>query len=298
MEKRISNNNLPLWLTLFVSAGLVVLLYAPVFTYFIPRWFKEDAYHHCPLVLPIVAWLFWRQRQVLSRLRPIPTLSGLLLLALGLLIYLAGARIGVRMIIGVSLPVVLFGLCAALSGWRTLKLLVIPLLITFFLVPIPRHVLGMIAFPMQIISAKSTALLGHVTGLPVVAHGVNMEMGGFTFQVAEACSGLNSLLALLLATAVLAEIMELSLIRKFLVLIAAPFLVLAANVVRLLSVLWISKFISPQIALNSLVHGTSDIIVYSIAVIFVLLLIGLLKSQSEAPRQESLWRSHSLRSPT
>lgn len=259
---------------LALIAALLVLLYRDVFAYFIPRWFQEAPYRHCPLVPLIVVWLIWRKRKELAGIPPAPSIAGLLLLALGLLVYIAGGRTGVRLIMGASLPLVLLGLAAALMGGPRLRLLTIPLLLTFFLIPAPRHVLGHVAFPMQIVSARASAALGRITGLSVTSQGVLLDLDNFKFEVAQECSGLNSLLALLLASGVLVEIMELPLGRKLLVMAVAPIIVLAANIVRLLSVLWISKFVGPKFALDSLIHGTSDIIVYSMAVVFVLLLIG------------------------
>jgi exosortase len=258
------------------AAGLTALLYGPVFAGLAPRWFKEEAYYHCPFVVAIVAWLVWRRRAALREVEARPGGWGLVILAAGLLVYAAGARTGVHMLSGSSLPMVLMGLAWTLWGRRVFGLVAIPLALSFFLVPVPRHVLGHVAFPMQIASAQAAAVLGKVTGLDVVAHGVNMDSGGFRFVVAQECSGLNSLMALLLASGVLAELMVPSLIGRLVILAAAPFIVLCSNVLRLLTVLWVSQFLGAQTALDSLVHGTSDVIVYSFSVLLAVLLAGYL----------------------
>lgn len=269
------------WTTVGLSAALLVGLYAPVFVYFVPRWFEESPYYHCPIVPLIVAWLIWRRRKELAAARFRPSAAGLGLLALGLLVYVVGARTGARLVVGVSLPIVLLGLCGALMGGKILRRLAVPLALSFFLVPVPRHVLGYVAFPMQIVSAHSAAVVGRATGIPVHAQGVDMHLGDITFTVAQECSGLNSLLALLLATGVMVEIMEMRLFGKLVVMALAPAVVLVANVVRLVSVLWFARFLGADFALNSLVHGTSDLIVYSAAVVLVLFLIDIVRRLTE-----------------
>ncbi len=262
------------WAAAAGAAAAVAVLYAPVFAYFAPRWFQEDAYYHCPFVLGIVAWAVWRRRPELRLVASRPGAWGLVLLACGLLIYVAGGRTGVRLLTGFSLPVVLMGLAWALWGGRVFRLVALPLALSFFLIPVPRHVLGHVAFPMQVVSARSAAVLGSATGLQVVAHGVNMDSEGFRFVVAQECSGLNSLMALVLATAVLAEIMLPSLVGRIAVIAVAPLIVLCSNIVRLVTVLWIAKFVGASTALDSMVHGTSDVIVYAFSVVLSVLLIS------------------------
>ncbi len=257
------------------AAVLLALMYWRLFAYYAQRWLGEDAYRHCPLAIAIVAWLIWRQRARLAKARIEPSYSGLFLLAAGLGLYIVGARIGARVVMGSSLPIVLLGLTGAMWGSSVLRLTAFPLLLSFFMIPIPRHALGLVAFPMQVISAKATGILARLSGLPVIVQGVNMQMSGFTFQVAQECSGLNSLMALILATGVIVELMNLTTRQKIAVFAVVPGIVLVSNIVRLLSVLWLARFLSPDLALASLVHGTSDIVVYSMAVIFVLLAINV-----------------------
>ncbi|MCD6350716.1 MAG: exosortase/archaeosortase family protein [Armatimonadetes bacterium] len=271
--------------TLAMAAVLLAAMYWRVFAHFVPLWLKGSTYAHCAVVPLIVAYLIWRQREHLTALMPQASVTGLVLLVLGLAVYVVGSRIGVRVIIGGSFTLVLLGLAAATMGWRVLRSLAVPLLLTFFLVPVPKHVLGHVAFPMQIISARATGVLGRLSGLAVTTQGVNMDLGGFRFVVAQECSGLNSLLALLLAAGVLVELMDLPLGRKFLVLALAPVIVLASNIVRLLSVLWAAQFFGPQFALDSLIHGTSDLVVYISAVLFLLLLISVLGGRSPSSQE-------------
>lgn len=255
-------------------AAIVVAMYWQVAGYFAHRWVDEDEYHHCLLVPLVVAWLIYRQRDKLSKLSVRPGWRGLGLLAVGGLMYVIAMRTGVRVAIGLSFPVVVVGLVWAALGNSYAKVLAYPLALLVFLVPVPRHMLGHLGMPLQVMSAAGAAKAAPLIGLPVVHDGINLTLHGHTYAVAHECSGLNSLLALLFAGAVLVEIMEVRWLAR-LVLLLTPGIVLAANTVRLTSVLIFAEFAGPQFAMDSLVHGGSDIIVYLVALIFMWLLIDL-----------------------
>jgi len=256
--------NRPSWQpAAWVAAVAAVLagMYAPVIGVYWERWLGEDAYHHCLFVPVVVGWLIWRKRDRLRAMQPRPARAGLVLLGAGLLMYIIAMRIGLRVAVGFSFPVVILGLVWAALGMRHIRALAYSLSLLVFLIPVPRHLLGHVGMPMQVMSATGAARVASLGGLPVVHDGITLSLNGHSYVVAEACSGLNSLMALLFAAAVLVEIMDVAAIGR-LVLLAAPVIVLAANTVRLTSVLLFAEFAGPGFAMDSLVHGGSDIILY------------------------------------
>ncbi len=260
--------------TAWVAAVAAVLagMYTPVAGVYWERWVGEEPYHHCLFVPLVVGWLIWRKRDRLRAIAPRPAPGGLVLLGVALLIYVVAMRIGVRVAVGFTFPIVIIALAWTAMGTRRIRLLAYPLALLFFVIPIPRHVLGHVGMPLQVISAEGAARVAKFGGLAVVHDGIALTLNGHSFVVAEACSGLNSMMALLFAAAVLVEIMEVAALRR-LVLLAAPVIVLAANTVRLTSVLVFAEFAGPGFALDSLVHGGSDIILYLAGLGFMWVLI-------------------------
>lgn len=268
----------PLALTAAAAAVLLAAMYRDVGAYFWQRWVTEDAYHHCLFVPAVVGWLIWRRRETLRELVPAPSWSGLAMVAAGAILYVLAVRTGVRVAIGLSFPILVIGLTWTALGGRYTAAVAYPLVLLLFLIPVPRHILGHIGMPLQVWSAEGAARAGHALGLPVVHDGINLTLNGHTYVIAEACSGLNSLLALLLAAAVLVDVMAVRWSSR-LVLLAIPAIVLAANTVRLTSVLLFAEFAGPQFAMDSLVHGGSDIVIYLVALLFTWALVDLVSER-------------------
>ncbi len=275
-----------LWAWAATSAALVALLYYRVGVAFWPRWASEEAYQHCILVPLIVGGLIWFRRGRLRELRPAPSYLGLGLLAAGLLLAYLGYLTGARFLVGLSFPVVLLGLVAAALGPAYLPSVGFPLALFIFAVPFPKHVLGMISMPMQLISSHLTASCTRLMGIPVLHEGVNIALPSFQFRVAEECSGMNSLLALILAGAVIVELMGLRLWQKLIVYVLIPLVVLVANVIRLMSVVLLGEMIGPEFALNHMVHGGSDVVVYAAAFALIWGLSSWLKRFSPRAEEE------------
>jgi exosortase len=127
----------------------------------------------------------------------------------------------------------------------------------------------MVAMPMQIVSTTLTVAGTRLFGIPVIQEGVNVALPSFQFVVAEACSGMNSLVALFLAGGVVAELMRLVTWQKLVIYALTPLIVIAANVIRLLSVVLVGELVGPELALSQFVHGGSDVVVYLAAFLLV-----------------------------
>jgi exosortase len=275
------------WAALAVT--IVAAMYWEVGAYFAARWATQSLYYHCWAVPFIVGWLVWRQFTYAEE-EPSPWRGGLALLGVAALVYLLGMRTGARLVTGLSFPLILIGIAAAALGWYYLRLLWLPLALSAFMVAIPQHVLGKVAMPMQQFATHATGVITRAMGFKLAYSGVTLDLHGFRFIVAQECSGLNSLLALLLVGAVLVELSQLPTTRKLLVLALVFPIVAIANIIRLVSVIWMAEFVGANVALGSLVHGGSDVIVYLCAFMFVWLLIASLgpKVEEEEDWEEGL----------
>jgi exosortase len=276
---------LALWSAL--SLALLYALYQRVFVAFWPRWTTEAAYDHCPLVPIVVVGLIWFHRRQLAALRPTPSATGLWILAPGLLVCYLGYLTGARFVVGLSFPLVLMGLVASGLGLPYLRVTGFSLALFLFAIPFPRHILGMTAMPMQLISTTLTVACTRLVGIPVLQDGVNVALPSFQFVVAEACSGMNSLVALFLAGGVIAELMGLIAWQKLVIYALTPLIVISANVIRLLSVVLVGELVGPDFALSHFVHGGSDVVIYLAAFAIVWGVGSALQGRFSGPRETS-----------
>ena len=179
-----------------IVAGLLVL-YLPTYLDLYQTFWKNERGSHGPIILLISAWLVWRERQVFrtSSDATMPRL-GWTLIALGLLSYVVGrSQDFFQLETGSQIPL-FAGLVLALLGKQAFGRLWFPILFLVFLVPVPGSLLDAILLPLkQLVSVVCEELL-YVAGYPVGRTGVVLQIGSYQLLIADACSGLNSMVAL------------------------------------------------------------------------------------------------------
>ena len=173
------------------------LLYANVISKLVHDWATDDNYSHGFLIVPIAAYFAWERRAKLAAAPSQPSVLGLVVV-LGSLATLIAGILGAELfltrvsIIGVTAGTVLFVL-----GWRHLRILAFPLAFLILMVPIPAIIFNQIAFPLQLLASQFGEFAVRACGIPVLREGNIIVLTHTTLEVAEACSGIRSLISLL-----------------------------------------------------------------------------------------------------
>jgi exosortase B len=179
-----------------VVAGLLVL-YVPTYLDLYETFWRNERGSHGPIIFGISAWLVWRERQAFASTADtrMPRL-GWALVAIGLACYVLGrSQEFFQFEAGSQIPL-LAGLVLALLGRRAFRQLWFPIFFLAFLVPVPGSLLDAILLPLkQLVSTVCEELL-YFAGYPVARTGVVLQIGPYQLLIADACSGLNSMVAL------------------------------------------------------------------------------------------------------
>lgn len=184
--------------SLWVLATVLVLaaLYADVAPGLVRQWAAEEDYTHGFLILPLALYFVWERRDALKALELRPAALGAGLLSLGLLMLVVG-RIGAELFLQrFSLIVVIAGLTWLILGTRFLRELAFPIAFLVFMIPLPAIVMNAIAFPLQLFAAQTASFCMETAGIPVLREGNTIVLANTTLEVAEACSGIRSLVSL------------------------------------------------------------------------------------------------------
>jgi len=261
-----------LWLAGVVAAAVVT--YIPTFGYLVHKW-REDVQYSLAFLVPFVSGYFvWKKWPEVKALQRSPCVWGLVVLAFALLLHLAGVILDVSGPSGVSLLLCLLGGCIYFHGTALVRTLAFPLAYTVFMIPVPGGVIDKVGLPMQLWSAGSSAALLRMLGLDVTQSGVNMSVPGFDFQVAQACSGMSSLVALVGVSAVFAYITHLPAVCKWIIFCLSLPIALAANVVRISAIALVGYQWGRDAAMNIFHDWSSPILfVSAVALLFVLSLV-------------------------
>jgi exosortase B len=180
----------------WILVGLLAL-YAPTYFDLYETFWKFGRAVQGPVILTWIAWLVWRDRAGLGLRTSGPVaVAAIVLFAFGLLCYALGrSQSFFQLEIGSQLPLLL-GLVWATMGREGLRRLVFPIAFTMFLIPVPGTVLDQLLLPLkQLVSAIADNGL-HALGYPIARNGVVLMIGRYDLLIADACSGLNSMVAL------------------------------------------------------------------------------------------------------
>jgi exosortase len=183
-------------------------------------------------VLPLALFFAWERRTALRSAEASPSTVGLLVVAASLLVFVVG-RLGAELfltrisLIGVAAGIVLF-----LWGWRHLRILAFPLAFLLLMVPLPAIIFNQIAFPLQLLASQVGEAAISAAGIPVLREGNILELPATRLEVAEACSGIRSLVSLLTLAIVLAHFTEERPWRRVVIALSAIPIAILANAAR------------------------------------------------------------------
>ena len=223
---------LPVWNWTIISA-LVVAVYWHVLVKLVTAWLEIPDYSHGVLVPFFACYLIWAKRKTLLRTKIEPTWSGILVVALALGFLLVG-EFGAELFLSrVSLIILCAGLVLAFGGWRLLKELRFALLVLLLAVPIPAIVFNQIALPLQSLASKLATALLHSMGVTALRLGNIIELPSMRLEVAEACSGIRSLVSLFTLTIFYGYFLEKTYLRRVALALASIPIAIAANAVRI-----------------------------------------------------------------
>ncbi len=179
-----------------LTSALAVIAFAPILYHMVLHWKLVPDYSHGFLVAPLAVYFAWAQKRKLRRAPVQPSWWGLLPLCLGLLALVVG-RLGVELMsMRVGFVLTLHGLVLLLLGLPMYRILAFPLSFLFLMVPLPQSLVNLIAFPLQLGAADLAVSVLHSLGFPVLREGNIIHLPQSQLFVAEACSGLRSLMAL------------------------------------------------------------------------------------------------------
>ncbi|MFP6641110.1 MAG: exosortase/archaeosortase family protein, partial [Myxococcota bacterium] len=261
--------------------GLLALVLAPGLASLAAVWSRLPYYSHGYLIPLVALWAASSKRRILPLLDARPDARGAWVLGIALLGYLAGWLTGWVSLIGLSWVGAVGGAVLLLRGPEWLRTLIFPIGYLLFMVPLPESWLAVVTGQLQLWVSEAGASLLQLAGEPVLRRGNLIELpGGRQLFVAEACSGITSLLTLIPLGVILAYFTERrSVQRVWLVLTVIP-VALLGNLVRVVLTVELAQRVGVPAATQSSLHDWVGVGTY-IAACVVLLALGSLLRRSE-----------------
>jgi exosortase len=229
-------------------------------------WASDDNYSHGFFVIPLALYFCWERRDALKSARRQPTILGLILIAVSLAVLLAGLLGAELFLTRISLIGVIAGVVLFVWGWQHFRTLAFPLVFLLLMIPLPTIVFNQIAFPLQLLASRAGETVINLAGIPVLREGNVLQLPSRTLEVAEACSGIRSLVSLIMLAIVLGHFTERRTGRRILITLAAIPIAILANAARVAGTGLASELISPAAA-EGFLHTFSGWLLFVVAFI-------------------------------
>jgi exosortase len=260
---------LPWWQAAVISV-LLLWMYAPTLVHLVAQWWNDPNFSHGFFVPVFSAFVVWRERSKLITVRPQPSWWGLLLLAGGLGLLIVG-QMGAEIFLSrTSLLIVLTGLIVLFRGWTFFRAILFPWAFLFLMIPIPAIVFNQITFPLQLLASKLASATLSWMGVPVLREGNVIVLPTMALEVAEACSGIRSLMSLLTLAIIYGYSMESRNSVRVLLAVASIPIAVAANSFRIVGTGLLVQYWDPAKA-QGFFHEFSGWLIFIISLLMLYL---------------------------
>ena len=259
-----------------VPLALLLAIYLPTLVDLVSDWYHDANYSHGFLIPLVSAYLIWTGRHQLRRVRVRAGRAGLLLMILGLVLFVLGTAAAEYFTARFSFVLTLFGLTWYLYGSDFTRRTWFAFFFLCFMIPIPYVIYYNLAFPMQLLATKITVAALDVVGMSVVRQGNIIHIaGGQSLEVAEACSGIRSLVALLALGAIYAYWSQKRFVSQLILFLSTIPIAVVANVVRVLTTSLLVSTVLPGIT-NEPWHSIMGLSVFVVAFVCLFIVSAIL----------------------
>ena len=165
------------------------------------NWNDVNDLSHGWALVPLAFFCIWKRRKAYQALARDPSPWGIGIVSVGVAMYLVAVRTLQPRVMVVSLPIMLLGIVVYAEGWRRGREMAFPIFLILFGMPVP----GMLQATnkLQVFATEGAELLVTLVGIEVSGAGNLLRSAddSWGFDVAEGCSGVRSLMAILLISA-------------------------------------------------------------------------------------------------
>jgi exosortase len=243
-----------------VAAGFA-WLYAPVLVKLAHDWSADPNYSHGIIVAPLAAYFAYERRDALRAAAVSPSWAGAVLVAVGLLVLLAGVRGAELFLQRASMVPVLAGSVLLVLGPRHLRLLLFPIGFLLLMIPLPAIVFNQVTFPLQLVASRFGEAVLDAARIPALREGNIILLPYTTLEVVEACSGIRSLVSLVTVAVAFAAFQGMRASAAVVVVASTVPLAIVMNGVRVAGTGVAAHYWGPRVA-DGFLHGFSGWLVF------------------------------------
>jgi exosortase len=261
-----------------VIAWFAILLIAanfPILKRLVQQWWSDEDMGHGFLVPLVAAYIAWQRREELLSLEYKPAWWGIAIMVWGAVQGYLGMLSAELFLQRSSVLILLLGLLLVLGGTALVRALLYPLLLLPFMIPIPEIIYNRITFPLQLFASSVAESVLALLQIPVIREGNILVLASQSLDVAEACSGIRSLLSLAFLSLVYSYFFDNRVWMRWVLLFSTVPIAILANAGRVTITGILSEEVSPELA-HGFFHSLEGWLIFLIAGAMLIGLHGLI----------------------
>ena len=220
------------WQAITWFGGLLLICYATILYRMGVQWATDENMGHGFFVPLVAGFIAWQRREELLATPRQPNGWGLFLVVFAALEEIA-ATLGAELFTArLAFVIALFGVILYLGGTRWIKILLFPLVLLLFMIPIPAIIYAQLTLKLQMLASQLGEMMISAMGIPVLRAGNTLQLPSQTLDIAEACSGIRSLMSLGFLSLVYAYFADKRVWMRWALLLATIPIAIGANGVR------------------------------------------------------------------
>ena len=250
----------------FLIVVLLIYIYYPTLAVLVSDWSTNPDYSHGFIIPFITLYMVWDVRKELACDRIEQSFWGFGFLFMGVALQVVAKVGSEHFLTGVSMIIVLWGLILYLGGAHIAKLLAVPVAYLFFMIPLPSIIWNKFSLVLKLYATEISVFLIKLTGhIALMQEGNIIHLSNGTLEVADACSGLRSLISMLAIGVLIAVISRYSLWKRWALVVSAIPIAIIANIIRLVILVFIADRYGFGVA-EGFLHTFSGLLVFAIGV--------------------------------
>jgi len=263
------------WVGIAWFGALLIAGSFPILRHLVEQWTYDEDVNHGFLVPLVAAWIAWGRRERILALKMEPEWWGLAVMGWGALQGYLGWLGAEQFLQRTSVLILLVGILLTLGGKALVRELAFPLLLLPFMIPLPAVIYNSVTFPLQLFASSVAEWALDLMGFPVLRDGNILELASQKLSVAEACSGIRSLLSLSFLSLVYAYFFDTRVWMRWVLLIATIPIAIIANAGRV-TIAGVLSEINPELA-RGFFHELEGWVIFVIAFVMLLALHGAIR---------------------
>ncbi len=259
-----------------VLAFLSLWLYWTTLRHLVGQWWHDPNFSHGFFVPLFSAFVVWQERGRLMRIAPRPSWFGLPVIASGLCLLILG-QLGAELFLArFSLLLLVAGAVILFLGWDFFRSVLFPWAFLLLMIPIPNIVFNQITFPLQVQASKVAAHTLPLFGVPILREGNVIRLPVMSLEVAEACSGIRSLMSLATLAIIYGYLAESRIWLRWVLALASVPIAIVANSVRIIGTGLLVQYWDPEKA-EGYFHASWGWIIFVISLALLYALHSLIR---------------------